>query len=151
MMVEQYYKYVTLLRLTKNFEKRAAVYEQIDFVKYAGQIAIVGNMTEIQMEKDSQYKDYCYPIVQTPINKLIFKSGEQPSAKRPHLPICRKLIVSITQYRKTLLLPFNKIITLGKKDKDQIFIFTHLKMHLKCNNELCLSLTDKSYIVQLDS
>ena len=103
------------------------------------------------MEKDSQYKDYCYPIVQTPINKLIFKSGEQVNPKRTLQPIQRKLIVSITQYRKTLLLPFNKMIALAKKDKEQIFIFTHLKLHLKSHNELCLSLTDKSYIVQLDS
>lgn len=46
-MIEQYYHYLTLLRITNNFEKRLETYERLNLNEYQGQIALIGRIAEI--------------------------------------------------------------------------------------------------------
>jgi len=46
-MIRQYYNYISLLKLTNNFERRLSLYEDINMETFQGKIAIIGNITEI--------------------------------------------------------------------------------------------------------
>lgn len=82
-----------------------------------------------------------FPVVQTPINRYLFVQGNPPYAKKPFACIRRKLVVRLENYAKALVVPLNRMVTLGRKDKSQLFMFTHLSMQLQGNGDLCYSLT----------
>lgn len=50
-MLEQYYNYISLLKITNNFEKKISFYENINLENFQGKIAIIGNTTEISHPK----------------------------------------------------------------------------------------------------
>lgn len=56
-----------------------------------------------------------------------------PINRRTNTTITRKFIISLNNYKK-LIVPFNKVVTTCKKVKDQLFIFTHIKLLLKDKN-----------------
>jgi hypothetical protein len=48
LMIEQYYKYLALLRTTNNFEKCLETYEKLNMKEFQGQVAIVARIGEIE-------------------------------------------------------------------------------------------------------
>ena len=50
-----------------------------------------------------------------------------------------------------MVITFNKIIGQTKREKDQFFMFTHLKFYLSDYNELFFGLTYDSQILKLES
>ena len=65
------------------------------------------------------------------------------------MPIKRKLMVAYHDYTEILLLMFNKIVALSRKDKQARFMFTNLNLLMKDQKEFCLALTSNSYILQI--
>ncbi len=63
--------------------------------------------------------------------------------------IRRKLVIRNEDYAKALVVPLNRMVALGRKDKTQLFIFTHLSLQLQETCDLCFALTERSLIVQL--
>jgi hypothetical protein len=45
----QYYNYISLMRATNNFSKKLALYEGLDIARYQGNIAIVANVSNIEI------------------------------------------------------------------------------------------------------
>jgi hypothetical protein len=149
LMVEQYYKYLTLLRITNNFEKCLETYSRINFSEFSGEIALIGRITEIAMGTEKE-QDYCFPLVSTTINKHLFEKQETPLSRRPFTPITRRFVISNNTYKKKLIVPLNKVISTSKKNKEQLFIFTHLQLLFRDEKELCFGFSDNSFIMQLD-
>jgi hypothetical protein len=50
-MIEQYYNYISLLKITNNFEKKMLLYQNINLDHFQGKIAIIGNTTEMSHPK----------------------------------------------------------------------------------------------------
>lgn len=51
LMLEQYYKYTSLLRMTNNFQKDIHAYSHLNLADYSGSIAIIGSISEIIQDK----------------------------------------------------------------------------------------------------
>jgi|JI10StandDraft_1071094.scaffolds.fasta_scaffold4259826_1 hypothetical protein len=50
LMTQQYYNYISLLKLTNNFEKKLSLYQDIDLDSYESRLAVVGNISEISTD-----------------------------------------------------------------------------------------------------
>ena len=83
--------------------------------------------------------------------KIQTSYSDKSSSPNPHRqPIKRKLVVKKEDYQKMLVLSFNKIIGMTKKDKDQFFAFTNLKIYLSSDDTMFFGLTPDSRIIQLE-
>lgn len=70
-LCQQYYLYLTLLKITSNFQKNPELYRHIDMNKYHSKLTIIGAVQSIDLtERDS--KGLVYPIITTPINSYLF-------------------------------------------------------------------------------
>lgn len=88
-------------------------------------------------------------MITTNLNKKIFQHLENPNFRKILTPIVRKFIVSSNIYKNKLIVPFNKVMSSGKKNKEQLFIFTNLEIILREENDLCFAFTDHSHIAQI--
>jgi hypothetical protein len=86
----------------------------------------------------------------TNVNKSLFEREQTPLGKCTFTPIVRRLVVSKAIYSKKLIVAFNKVVTAGKKNKEQVFIFTNLQLLFRNQSEVCFGLTDESHIIQLE-
>ena len=147
-MIRQYYKYISLLKLTNNFERKLSLYEKLNIEAFQGNIAIIGNITQISPQKEELKNKYYFPIIQTTLSKSSF-GRDDPYPHKTSANIKRVLAVNKQNYLEIFLLPFNKIISLSKKEKNQFFIFTGLKLYFY-QSDIYFCLTRDSSIIQLE-
>ena len=128
------------------------MYRKIDLPSYQGKLLIIGNCSSLDTSDDSL--GYIYPVITTTINSSTFSPSKNPNKiKDPSSgnPIKRKLVMRKEDYLKFMVVTFNKILGQTKKEKDQFFMFTHLKFYLSDYNELFFALTNDSQILKLES
>ena len=125
-VIQQYYKYLSLLRLTHNFQQNPSHYQDLNLNHYQENLTLVGNLEEIDISQLA--KGYVYPIMTTTINQNIF--AKHHHLRNSFLPIRRKIVIPHETYLKELAIPLNRLIQSFKKKKEQVFAITSLAMYL---------------------
>ena len=142
-LVSHYQNYLTLLRLTNNFQKYLDLYPHIEMAKYQGNLALVGTIFNSEV-----VEGYVCPIVTTTISQNVFGGGNTAHLRGTMTPIKRRLAITFKAY-KGMVKIFNKIINTSKKDKSQLYIFTSLKLYLSPKGQLHFGLTAQTRIIKL--